>query len=113
VSTTGTICAEARAPRPADDGRGRAHGFVSAVLLLVLLATTGLGAEVGPRDRAAGGHVTCCDADYAVAVARAAERAQIAARPVLIAAANAAPRPAHRQRRIDSGGLPPPRAPTA
>lgn len=93
------------------EARGRALGIVSAVLLLVLLATSGLPAEARcARDL---DQVTACESTGAVAAARAAERAELQLCAGNGAATRARPRPLQRQRRVDCRGLPPPRAPTA
>ena len=92
-------------------GRGRATGFVSAVRLVVLLATTGWPAEA--RQLLEGDRVACCDAQRVASVHRSVERREQQRRPAHAAIAAPLPRVPHRMRRIDCGGLPPPRAPTS
>ena len=98
-------------PRCSAVPRGRANGFVSAVLLVLLLATAGW--PVDTATPVAGEHVACQVVGSARHVARAEESAERAAKPRASANTAARPRPLPRQRRVDSYGLPPPRAPTA
>ena len=89
--------------------RGRG-GLVSAVLLLVLLVTSGLPVEadrVAQRD-----HVVCQVDAVGELAARRLERARRTGPVIDPAAEPRAVRVPHRARRIDCGGLPPPRAPT-
>lgn len=97
------------------DPRVGAHGIVSAVLLVVLLAATGW-----PRDDerlAAVAQVAACDvASHGGFGERCALARELAARPLgcwYARHALCAPRVPSRARRVDSGGLPPPRAPTS
>lgn len=92
--------------------RGRRHrylGFVSAVVLFVLLAAAGL-----PLDGATAPtqHIAAGDRAVEHAVRRAA-RGEPAVVEAAGGAASAAPRPVSRQRCIAARGLPPARAPCA
>ena len=88
----------------------RRSGLVSAVLLVVLLAATGLPAE--HRHLVDDTFVTSCEVRPAVAP-RPAPGEFGAARVCRAPQTNARPRALPRTRRVDSRGLPPPRAPTA
>ncbi len=92
-----------------DRAHARATGFASAVLLVVLLATTGWPVEA--QRSAEPQQVSCCEVQRAQAAARRREPAArgerhstTCARPQLRVASRAA--------RVDSWGLPPARAPT-
>ena len=87
----------------------RATGFVSAVLLVVLLATTGWPVDaphLGDEQQ-----VACCEAPRANAAFRVLEPEAVAGAADATAEV-APPRILPRTRRVDSWGLPPPRAPT-
>ena len=87
----------------------RATGFASAVLLVVLLATSGWPGEIQPP--VDNSHVTSCEPCAAVVGRSAATKDQRWS--VVVADVSVSlPRVLPRQRRVDSWGLPPPRAPT-
>ena len=87
----------------------RATGFVSAVLLVVLLATTGWPSEAHPLvDNT---YVTSCEGAK-VEVSRVARSSGVCVLPQIVLIRSALPRVRPRQHRVDSWGLPPPRAPT-
>jgi hypothetical protein len=92
-------------------GRVRCLGWVSAVVLLVLLAAAGLPSP--GQQFAAGERVAACVEDVSIIAVRAAARrlGAIAAGPR--SNAQPAPRPASRWRCLPCGGLPPLRAPPA
>lgn len=86
----------------------RATGFVSAVLLVVLLATSGWPGETQPLvDNT---HVTSCEANAAV-VGLAAITKDLRWSEAVAGVRVDLPRVPPRHRRVDSWGLPPPRAP--
>lgn len=88
----------------------RAVGFVSAVLLVVLLSTTGWPSESSQLiDHV---HVTSSESGNCEAVG-ASCRKQILLRPAQADIRVVLPRVVPWQRRVDSWGLPPPRAPAA
>lgn len=110
MSRDASTSAAAPSASTTNTSSGRAR-LVSAVLMVVLLAATGWPAETQrlvERDR-----VASCEAQLPAATSRAGERQQLLAQPAHPAVHVALPRPPHRQRRIDCGGLPPPRAPNA
>lgn len=88
----------------------RATGFVSAVLLVVLLATTGWPPEARPFVE--GAHATSCEPRLTQAAGsfqQSDTRLELQSTAVTVAL----PRMLPRQQRVDSWGLPPPRAPCA
>ena len=88
----------------------RATGFASAVLLVVLLATTGLPVEAARRVEAQ--QVTCCMEPRGQSAARRGEPATRLPPPSCVPCLPA-PRVAPRAARVESWGRPPARAPTA
>lgn len=90
----------------------RCLGWLSAVVLFVLLATAGQavasGALVGAEPVA-----SCCDVVRHGDVRRREPASHHVAARHTLASARTAPRPSGRQRSVQRRGLPPPRAPTA
>lgn len=87
----------------------RATSFVSAVLLVVLLATSGWPGETQPLvDNT---HVTSCEASVAAAGHKAIQKDARWSEETDVEFVSE-PRVAPRHSRVDSWGLPPPRAPT-
>jgi hypothetical protein len=87
----------------------RATGFVSAVLLVVLLATTGL--PVDAQHLGDEQQVACCVVQRTHSAFRPREPEDLAGADTATIEV-APPRVAPRTARVDSWGLPPPRAPT-
>jgi len=96
-------------PSPPRVAGARAAGFVSAVLVVVLLATSGWPAEIRPPVENA--HVTSCESCATIVGRLTTTRDPRGREPVADVCVDL-PRVLPRQRRVDSWGLPPPRAPT-
>ena len=88
----------------------RVTGFASAVLLVLLLATSGW-PDASPQ-AAAEQQVTSVEVAPTCGVFRKVER-EDCARFVTVRREVEAPRVAPRHKRVDSWGLPPPRAPSS
>ena len=91
-------------------GAPRATGFVSAVLLVVLLATSGWPCET--HTLVDNTHVTCCESSQAEVGHVVAGSSPCVVSEVVRVRAEL-PRVRPRAQRVDSWGLPPARAPTA
>ena len=89
--------------------RSRATSVVSAVLLVVLLATTGWPEQ---SQRLRDEHQVACCEERRAGFTRRADEPDARAPSTVATVAVATPWMPPRTRRVDSWGLPPPRAPT-
>jgi hypothetical protein len=88
----------------------RPVGWLGALMLCVVLAAAGMPAGGGTV--VDGARIEACRDHQGQALPRATARSAADARPGAAAVTAALPRPRPRAHTIESGGLPPPRAPT-